>query len=399
MKKNLRFIFSFLLMLVCSIVGRAATGDVYKLVTNVSDLKSGDVVVIVSVNQAMKSINTSNQSIDAVGVTIINGVLSWLEGLGEVTLEKTTAGWYLKMNGQYINTRNSGKAYLVYNKRMAFSTARDSGNGLYSITVSSSGSATIENLGRDRNEYISYAGGTDGFMFGDGSKIQILKKHELVDYTFDESEANTIEAWDNANVTLNRTLVANKWNTLCLPFDVEGDNLAKLLGEGAQVTEYSTTDSEGTLKFAKADKIEAGHPYLVKPTKVNEANVYTFEGIEIKATEPTVAGDDVKFKGLFSPKDITEDGKAAGVTANASVVFAKPGSTTKAFRAYFVVPATSSASALRLSIDNTPTAISDIYVDGEAADAPVYNLQGQRVDGRSLTKGVYIKNGRKFVVK
>ena len=28
-----------------------------------------------------------------------------------------------------------------------------------------------------------------------------------------------------------------------------------------------------------------------------------------------------------------------------------------------------------------------------------YNLQGQRVDGKSLPKGIYIKNGKKFMVK
>lgn len=51
-------------------------------------------------------------------------------------------------------------------------------------------------------------------------------------------------------------------------------------------------------------------------------------------------------------------------------------------------------------IDNS-TAIEGIEASGEEqADQPVYNLQGVRMpDGASLPKGIYIKGGKKFVVK
>ena len=35
----------------------------------------------------------------------------------------------------------------------------------------------------------------------------------------------------------------------------------------------------------------------------------------------------------------------------------------------------------------------------KAGNNAVYNLKGQRVDGKSLPKGIYIKNGKKFMVK
>ena len=40
-----------------------------------------------------------------------------------------------------------------------------------------------------------------------------------------------------------------------------------------------------------------------------------------------------------------------------------------------------------------PNAISDIHAD--QAEAPAYNLQGQRVD--ALRKGLYIRNGKKII--
>ena len=44
-----------------------------------------------------------------------------------------------------------------------------------------------------------------------------------------------------------------------------------------------------------------------------------------------------------------------------------------------------------------PTGINNITTEAADADAPVYNLSGQRV-GKNA-KGVLIKNGKKYVVK
>lgn len=46
------------------------------------------------------------------------------------------------------------------------------------------------------------------------------------------------------------------------------------------------------------------------------------------------------------------------------------------------------------------TGIEGVEADGERKDQPVYNLRGMRMpDGASLPKGIYIKGGKKFVVK
>ena len=55
---------------------------------------------------------------------------------------------------------------------------------------------------------------------------------------------------------------------------------------------------------------------------------------------------------------------------------------------------------LKISIKGVETAINSIVMDNSnATDNAVYNLQGQRVNGNSLTKSIYIKNGKKFAVK
>ena len=53
-------------------------------------------------------------------------------------------------------------------------------------------------------------------------------------------------------------------------------------------------------------------------------------------------------------------------------------------------------------VDVDVTAINDVLIDGNAADrnAPVYNLQGMKMqDAENLPAGIYIKNGKKFMVK
>lgn len=53
-----------------------------------------------------------------------------------------------------------------------------------------------------------------------------------------------------------------------------------------------------------------------------------------------------------------------------------------------------------VELPGTTTGIGSVNVDKHNnADNAVYNLQGQRFDGKSLPKGIYIKNGKKFMVK
>ena len=53
-------------------------------------------------------------------------------------------------------------------------------------------------------------------------------------------------------------------------------------------------------------------------------------------------------------------------------------------------------------IEDIPAAINGVVVDGDDADknAPVYSLQGMKMQNTdNLPKGIYVKNGKKFVVK
>ena len=239
--------------------------------------------------------------------------------------------------------------------------------------------------------------------YADVTNIRVYVEYPNVKtFEYNENEANNIEAWENSDITLNRTLVADKWNTLCVPFAISGEEIKANFGEGTLVEKFEAVNGN-TVNFTDATSIEPGVPYLIKPTVTG--TTYTFSGKEVSADAPKVEGNaDVTFQGIYSPTDITNDGtvKAAGVTEDGKVLFVNTGSKTKAFRCFFTISdnATITPTMLKISIKGVETAINSIVMDNSnATDNAVYNLQGQRVNGNSLTKGIYIKNGKKFAVK
>lgn len=232
------------------------------------------------------------------------------------------------------------------------------------------------------------------------TSIKIYVDYPVIDLA--EESANNLKTLDNTYVKLNRTLVANKWNTLCVPFAISEEEIKANFGEGTLVEKLDAVNGN-TVNFADATSIEAGVPYLIKPTVAG--TTYTFNGKDVIADAPKTEGNaDVTFQGIYSPTDITNNGtvKAAGVTEGGKVLFVNADSKTKAFRCFFTISdnASITPAMLKVSIKGVETAINSIVMDNSnATDNAVYNLQGQRVNGNSLTKGIYIKNGKKFAVK
>lgn len=226
--------------------------------------------------------------------------------------------------------------------------------------------------------------------------------------TLDEnSESNTIEAKTGVNVTLNRPMNVGQWNTFCVPFSIDANQVTSQFGEGTQIAEYSVSvDDEIAFATVQSKAIVAGKAYLVKPTKEAATEGYTFNNVNITALAPTkekVENDAIDFRGIYNPTDITEDLPtktfAAGIVGNV-VKKAVSGSNMKGFRAFFIIPeGTGAQSSYMLKIDGTATSINSINGADVVVNAPVYNLQGQRVDGNNLTPCIYVKAGKKFVVK
>lgn len=226
-----------------------------------------------------------------------------------------------------------------------------------------------------------------------------------------ESEENTIETKSDVNISLNRKLVKGAWNTICLPFDVSAAQAKSVFGADVRIAALNAESKGNTLMFDNktAEGIKAAVPYLIMPSEVKADDKYEFYNVSIKPENAAQASavstlDGFAFKGIYNKVDITQDinnpkSYAAFLGANNTLFKAKSGSTTKGFRAYFAIPNSTATSALRVVVDGNATSIRNINCGVVENDDAVYNLQGQRVDARSLMPGLYIKAGKKFVVR
>lgn len=229
-------------------------------------------------------------------------------------------------------------------------------------------------------------------------------------YTLDETKTdNIIETYENANVTLQRTLEASHWNTFCVPFALDKDQVTQYFGEGTQLRTYEGRCENNIVYFATVDNIEAGKPYIMKPGNAVVKNP-TFEGVSMVATgldengNPQAVGDasTVQMKGIYNHVTLVQDKTNIYIGAGNKFYYPADAEACQmnGLRAYFIVPEGTDIKKLRANLDGATTSLGEIF-DTEESNTPVYNLQGQCV-GNSLStlkSGIYVQNGKKVVVK
>lgn len=223
-------------------------------------------------------------------------------------------------------------------------------------------------------------------------------------------EVPTQNGTSNGNWTsLTRTFKAG-YNSLCVPF-----NKLQVTKLPAGLTVYKLSaynSSTGEVTFTKVTENESANtknvPYIVHAEK---AGTYVllgrdpekdFTSLYYKAQQ-----GDLKFVGSYVNK--VPDGDYAstinyGITADAARL-ARMGAETKTalYRAFIAVPASANVAPLVLSFSDdditdivTPEAVDGLGVMG---DDKVYNLSGVQMQEGNLPRGIYVKNGRKFIIK
>lgn len=230
------------------------------------------------------------------------------------------------------------------------------------------------------------------------------------EYTLDETKTkNVIEDCAYANVTLQRTLEASHWNSFCVPFALDKDQVTQYFGEGTQLRTYEGRCENNIVYFATVDNIEAGKPYIMKPGNAVVQNP-TFDGVSMVATgldengNPQAVGDasTVQMKGIYNHVTLVQDKTNIYIGAGNKFYYPADAEACQmnGLRAYFIVPEGTDIKKLRANLDGATTSLGEIF-DTEESNTPVYNLQGQCV-GNSLStleSGIYVQNGKKVVVK
>lgn len=243
--------------------------------------------------------------------------------------------------------------------------------GLYSISVNTSGSVEgfVLRDGNNGRMNLESKGGIDKWEGQEGYYTQV---------TWAIDPATEIE------VALN-TLGSKSYATTYLPFGVSAVKDAKAYS-AATPADGQTVMTEVT-SFAKENGI-----LLVSDNAATKA-VLTIGDVEGAASSSAL-------QGTLLAKDITNAQTKYLVfgknkTTGTEVGFFEPTTTTiPANRAFFM---DTTGSSIALNFGNV-TAINNVATDNANANAPIFDLSGRRVV-KAVKGGLYIQNGKKYIVK
>lgn len=253
---------------------------------------------------------------------------------------------------------------------------------------------TVGADGKVKIEVANMPSSNQGGWFGFGD-VRLVRLGDLDAVTLDEAADNVIEAKEAANVTLKRKFVANKWNTLVLPFAVSDADVKTTFGADAKIVEYSNAEDVNINFTTSTNGIKANVPVLIKLASVNADNTYSFDNVNLEVAEPKAEGTTYSFVGSYKSYNLVNDDymlygdkwwkTEAGDTYKI-----------KAFRAYIKANTPAAAKQLNLVIDGQTTGLKLNTVNGNI-EGETYNIAGQRV--ANSYKGLVIKNGKKIIKK
>lgn len=421
-----------IIMLTCANTCIAQETELFKLVKNVTELQEGDTVIVVNNTNELCSALSTKWNSDKYNKTSIDGYKIDINGetiippanVDRIQLQKASNGKWLLFSTTY-------KKYLCNdNKSKAsgnFIALRDKEDDYFKLTapveISITKYAKIDFLKSTDNKvakrilafsyaYDSINPNSVGYYncydtdkaTTDYRMVQLYKKVSSTPLTLnDETDNSGLLTSNNGlqtSVNLSRKLLANQWNTFCVPFDIDIAD-CKINGIEASVMEYDHTTGN-TMEFKEATQIVAGKAYLIKPSA--DITDPQFDNVTIKNDDPTVSGDadGYSFVGIYNPKTFSGNDQERVLILASEAKFMKVnnGQRMKGMRAYFTIPAGTKAEAVRLMINNRPTALTEItttpstsekifYIDGTYAGSDIKNVK----------KGIVIKDGKKYLMK
>ena len=238
------------------------------------------------------------------------------------------------------------------------------------------------------------------------------------------------------HVTIDRTFEDGKACTLYLPFSIAADKIA-----GGTFNTFTGVDTSNPTEWIVqyspvAGDIEANTPYIFLPNDTNGGKITVNNGSDkvsiCTANQHTTEKDQWDFIGTYErikwTKDSTDPEYTAAREAEIGSIYGfaaeeKSGATVGEFvkvgnnvwinpmRAYLKNSGTAAARGMdgMAATTELPSSMKVVIVEGTTGIKPLsispegestwYSIDGRKLQGKPTTKGLYIHNGRKEVVK
>lgn len=242
---------------------------------------------------------------------------------------------------------------------------------------------------------------------------------DIVDYIL--LDENSITPFPSSStvkkVKVRRTIKADEWSTLCLPFTLTETQLKTIMGNDVQLAyfdSYEVTQNGDNVtgilvKFKNYPNLSTNgfvknRPCLIKTSKdITEFSVEV--AVDRKSAMVSYRDPDDEDEilgqliGTYQAETVVPE-KSLFLSGN-KLYYSSGKTKMKAFRAYFsfqdVLAEMNTASArIMLSVGGDATGI---RLDGQSTiSSGVYDLQGRRVE-KPAKKGLYVRSGKKVIVK
>ena len=233
----------------------------------------------------------------------------------------------------------------------------------------------------------------------------------------DETSTTVPSSATGVDIRVKRTIKANEWSTICLPFDMSAAQVKECFGDAVQLGDFDGTESEFDnddnvvgirVDFKSATAIEANHPYVIKVAQ--PVSEFTLDGVDIVADEEEayIEFDNGKsgsrrvvysgFYGTYHAQTVLE--KFTLFLSENKFWYSMGLTKMKAFRAYFgILDILTEVEEAGVRVLVNFDGEQETRIDGvttETYDGPVYDLSGRKVTDPQQ-HGVYIINGRKVL--
>lgn len=220
-------------------------------------------------------------------------------------------------------------------------------------------------------------------------------------------------------INVKRTIRANEWSTICLPFSMTEAQVYEAFGEDVQLMEFDSYEADDNLTSIEVyfydcnetlaeDGFMANYPYIIKTTKdITEFTVTS-------KIDPEGEGGITEFTNGKSGSRKEVYGTFYGTLKSGTVIpnnslflngnnfYYSAGYTPiMGFRGYFefvdiLSSVGNAASAITLRIGEETTSLEALQ-KGIVENGKVYDLQGRIIENPD--KGIYIKNNKKIIIK
>jgi hypothetical protein len=387
-------------MLACSLVSNAAE---YKLAKTSFDVVAGGTVVIPI------QLDLTAAEVGTLAVLQIDAVLSDATKFNRESVSMATDRMAAGMSTQYL-CQIAGKAIGIIGQKNAAVIMGESGDVMY-LTISADAAAAAGDVCT-----VTFSNFKIGDVAGNMSAVSqsgFTATINVVDYVTIDENVDFTPFEITKDVHLIRSFEAGKYYTICLPFAVNATALTTAFGTKPTLYKFNgvSLDSDGlntiTLDFASSALIAANTPYIMLSNVTIDNPI--FAGAKVKAvtnnitttvTEEEYVGADVYFKGTYTPGTVVPAGALYLKSSDAKLYVSQGGTKMKGTRAYIDITelgATFDVKNCVLALDGQETAIDAIDADLKAEGW--FDLNGRKLAEKPATKGVYINNGKKVVVK